>query len=237
MIMPLVLGVDGCKAGWIGVDYDTSHKIPACWTIYPTFHAVLARLADIEVITVDIPMGFLTGLPGEVTKPAETEVRKFIGARKSSVFASPMRGSLEFATHAEANQHNRSLSGRGLSAQAFGLFPKLREVDRALTPALQQRVFEVHPEACYTALAGTPAQAPKKTPLGQAERTAALERHGMGKAFIDTLSVPKRVAAPDDLIDACLAAVTAHRIVTGHAFRFPQSDIFDERGLRMAIFA
>ena len=235
--MVRVLGVDGCKAGWIGVDYDTSCRAPASWRVYSDFRSVLDRLGEVKSICVDIPIGFLSGMPGEVTKPAEVEVRRFIGPRRSSVFASPMRSSLEFYTHDTAKLHNKLKSGRSLQIQAFCLFPKLREVDQCLSPKLQSHVFEVHPEASFTAIAGHPANFPKKVVEGELERINLLERFGLGAHFIDSLSVPKRVASRDDLIDASLAAVTAGRIVAGEARRFPQDDVFDERGLRMAIFA
>ncbi len=47
--------------------------------------------------------------------------------------------------------------------------------------------------------------------------------------------MPSRVAAPDDLLDACAAAWTAGRVAKGAAERLPETPPTDARGLRMEI--
>jgi predicted RNase H-like nuclease len=35
-----------------------------------------------------------------------------------------------------------------MSHQAFGILPKIREVDQLMTPEVQETVREIHPELC-----------------------------------------------------------------------------------------
>ncbi len=50
-----------------------------------------------------------------------------------------------------------------ISKQIFHLFPKMREIDALMTPELQVRVFEVHPELAFWAMNGkAPLSLPKK---------------------------------------------------------------------------
>ena len=63
----------------------------------------------------------------------------------------PPREVLGCATYAEARPVAPSLS-----AQAFGLVPRVREVDallRARGPAVHERVVECHPEVAFAAMA------------------------------------------------------------------------------------
>src|SRR4030095_12244879 len=92
---------------------------------------------------------------------------QLLGRRASSVFTPPIRPLLD-ATHYE---HVRPY---GVSVQAFHILPKIREVDRLMTPALQQRVYEAHPELAFRSLTGHPMRHNKKTTAGQRERLGAL---------------------------------------------------------------
>jgi len=133
--------------------------------------------------------------------------------------------------------------GHGLSIQAFNILPKIREVDRVMTPALQQQVYEAHPELAFQALAGHPLQDRKKTVAGREERLRVLENipslvcHGIRAAFEHVLRACKRTdVAPDDILDAYVLVWTALRIWRGQALRVPRSPQPDARGLRMEIW-
>jgi predicted RNase H-like nuclease len=51
----------------------------------------------------------------------------------------------------------------GLSVQAYHLIPRIRELDALLTPDLQARVWESHPELSFRAMTGAPIASPKRT--------------------------------------------------------------------------
>jgi predicted RNase H-like nuclease len=130
-----------------------------------------------------------------------------------------------------------------MSRQAFGILPKVREVDRLMTPELQQRVYEAHPELAFRMLAGAPMRHNKKTREGREERIRALEQasHGLFRevrpVFEKALKTYARAqVAPDDILDAVVLAWTALRIINKEACRLPPNPLVDQKGLRMEIW-
>src|ERR1019366_504122 len=167
----------------------------------------------------DIPIGLLdAAVPGG--RPPDSPARKLLGTdRGSSVFSPPVRGALESTTFQEASNANRASSSYaiGISLQAFGLFPKLLEVDRAMSAGKQGRVLEVHPELSFFEMAGgAPARHAKRTLAGRAERAALLAEAGF-----DYHGGRLAGAAADDILDALAACWTARRIAEGQAIRVP----------------
>jgi predicted RNase H-like nuclease len=128
-----------------------------------------------------------------------------------------------------------------VSKQGFHLFPKIRELDRLLTPALATRVIESHPEVAFAVLNGGRHMAlPKKVknrpnPAGLDERRDLLAAHGLPSEI--TAARPPRGAGPDDLLDACVLALVAGRVLRGEAMSFPERPARDIRGLPVAITA
>jgi predicted RNase H-like nuclease len=131
----------------------------------------------------------------------------------------------------------------GLSIQAFNIVPKIREVDRLMTPALQHRVYEAHPELAFRALAGHPMHYRKKTVAGREERLRALEQ-APHRLFRDIRPAVARIlqeyrraqVAPDDVLDAYVLVGTALRIWQAQAQRVPAVPLCDQQGLRMEIW-
>jgi len=58
---------------------------------------------------------------------------------------------LRVNSYVEGSAANRRTTGRGLSQQAWGIAPKIKEVDDAITPESQQWAFEIHPEVSLEA--------------------------------------------------------------------------------------
>jgi predicted RNase H-like nuclease len=121
--------------------------------------------------------------------------------------------------------------------------PKIREVDRLMTPELQQRVYEAHPELAFRSLTGGPMRHNKKTGEGREERIRALEQasHGLFReirpVFEKALKTYTRAqVAPDDILDAVVLAWTALRLKTKEAYRLPPNPPVDQKGLRMEIW-
>ena len=225
-----VVGVDGCPGGWLAVAYETDDGslVPR---VHRSFADLLAAEPDAACVAIDIPIGLVEG----ESRACDRDARKALGPRRSSVFPAPDPRLLDATTYAEANQRARILTGAGVSAQAFGIYPKVRDVNRAMTSALQRRVVEVHPEVCFWALAGrTPMAFPKRTPEGFAERRALLVA-ALGDAVPprDAARTVARPAAPDDVLDAIAAAWTARRHAEGRSGRLPDDPPLDTRGLRM----
>jgi predicted RNase H-like nuclease len=141
-----VAGVDGCRAGWV---VATEAEGTLAVEVVGQFSAVLERVAAgaLDAVAVDIPIG----LPAAGSRRCDTEARRLIGPRRSSVFPAPARGLLGARSWAEA---------AGISRQTYGILAKVAEVDAAVSPAAQDRVVEAHPEVSFTHLAGRPLHHP-----------------------------------------------------------------------------
>ncbi|MGX7875653.1 DUF429 domain-containing protein [Mesorhizobium sp. ORM6] len=250
----VLVGADGCKAGWIAVRRAPG-SLPSVG-VFASFSALLAANPDDAIVAVDMPIG-LPAFSGKGGRGPEARVRPLLGARQSSVFSIPSRAALYadtdnfttveawHAAHGRASEVARATSDppRGVSIQAFGIFSKIREIDKLLIarPDLRGRVFESHPEVAFCRLNGDQAmQLPKKikgsvNPAGMAERKALLCRHGYDMGFLD--QPPPRGAAADDFLDAAVMMLIAGRIAGGQARPFPDPPPADGFGIPVAIWA
>ena len=236
-----VAGVDGCPAGWAVVWRDADGKAAPAVEVVPAFAAILADPRRAAVIAVDVPIG-LPERTGRGGRGPENAVRPLLGPRQSSVFSVPSRSAVMAADYGDASAAALATSEppRRVSKQCFHLFPKIREIDALMTPALEARVYECHPELAFWRLAGgRPMALPKKVkgrlnPPGLAERRALLAAAGYDDGF---LGQRRRGAGADDIVDAAVLAVIAARILAGEAESFPPVPARDDRGLRMAIWA
>jgi predicted RNase H-like nuclease len=200
-----VAGVDGCRAGWVAFKVE----VPSFTTsvdVVDVPELLGSRPDNLLCLAIDIPIGLLDG-----SRACDKAARKLLGQpRGSSVFAAPCRAALSATTHAIASQINRNATERGLSQQAFGIIPKIKQVDDAITSDCQRWALEVHPEVCFWALNHrSPMKHNKKTPEGAAERIAVL-RPVFPEIEQHLANRPTRVGA-DDMLDAAAAAWTALR--------------------------
>lgn len=169
MTSAVIVGVDGCKTGWIVVHRypDTEPSV----TVFPSFAALLDALPADATAAVDMPIG-LPDFSQRGGRGPEALVRPLLGDRQSSVFSIPSRAALcadtndfttieaWYAAHRRASDVAKATSDppRGVSIQAFGIFAKIREIDALLIarPDLRNRVYESHPEVAFCRLNGKP---------------------------------------------------------------------------------
>lgn len=209
-----VLGVDACKAGWVGI--LLSDEPPRA-----LFAATIAALvADAEAagrlatVGIDMPIG----LPDAGRRTADVLAKQAIGPLRSSVFMTPVRAALRAADHATAVAVNTELAGEGVSQQAFGLRHKLFEVEELLR-VTRTRVVEVHPEVSFARMNDGPLLARKSTWAGAELRRLLLADQGIG--LFGDLGPAGRSAGVDDVLDAAAAAWTARRVAAGRAVALP----------------
>lgn len=239
---PEIAGVDGCPGGWIAVSHPLDRPDLAQFEIFPTFDELLARTPRFAAIAVDMPIG-LPDIAERGGRQADREARTRLGARQSSVFAIPARAAIACTDYREACDaaFRHSDPPRKIAKQTFNLFPKIRELDQLLTPEDQAWVVECHPEVVFWAMNDeTPLDQPKKVksrPYGPGLelRRRLLASQGFDPAFLDGPYPSTPLASIDDFLDACAAAWTAARLVTGTAQRLPAEPPVDARGLRMEI--
>jgi predicted RNase H-like nuclease len=224
----VAVGVDACKTGWIAVVVDEEGVRAAHYL--PRIASLPAIVSNASVVAIDIPIG----LPGSGRREADLAARSLLGARRSSVFFTPIRAAVEATSHADATAASLRLTGLGLSRQSFALAPKLLEVATWI-PDTDCPVYEVHPEVSFTVLLGAPASAPKKTWAGMSERRRALELAGLSLDQVDGEATVQ--AAVDDMLDATVAAWTARRIARGQAMTLPDTPPVGPDGRPIAIWA
>ena len=226
-----VIGIDGCKAGWICVaieDGQAEHWISR------RFEDVLIREPAVDLILIDIPVGLLE--EGTEHRAPDAAARKLLGKRASSVFTSPARPVVYASEYPEANELSKRLTGRGLSKQSWAIVPKIREVDEILCERTvwRGRVREVHPEVCFWAFNGRrPLRHYKKTDEGFRERFDLLAaRFPASEEILGQIVLweGKRVAR-DDAVDALAAVLTGLEPVAIQTL--PERPERDAHGLAM----
>jgi predicted RNase H-like nuclease len=226
---PRVLGVDACKAGWVGVVVDGG---AAAVHVAGTVAALVAEVevgGHLAAIGIDIPIG----LPDTGRREADVLAYKLVGPRRSSVFMTPVRAALAAGSRAAAVQVNRERAGEGVSAQVYGLRAKIFEVDGWVGQA-GRRVVEVHPEVSFAEMAGSPLLAGKRTWAGAHHRRRLLAAAGIHLA--DDVGEAGRHAAMDDVLDAGAVAWTAVRVATGAATPLPNPPVEYSDGWPAAIW-
>ncbi len=225
-----VLGVDGCRAGWVGAllagaAYDV--------LVAADVAALVAEARRCEpalgVVAIDIPIGLPDDRPRLTDRLARTRLP---AGRKSSVFPTPARVAVGHLTQPEASAANREALGVGLSIQAFHLVPKILDVDAFARGRPGVTVLEVHPEVSFGEIDPACVVRSKATPEGRAARTAALRGAGLEPPSYR----PGEGYAADDLLDACAVAWTAQRYAAGAAYSLPDPrEVFSD-GLPAAIW-
>lgn len=237
--MKYIIGVDGCKGGWCAVMKDLDGEMQL------KFFRHIGEIYEIQprplVIAVDMPIGLLDeAISGG--RLCEQMARKLLGPiRASSVFSAPVRtGVLKANSYGEANQINRksSLNNIGISQQAYGIFPKLKEIDEFMTPERQKIIREIHPELCFYELNNkTSLEKSKSSSEGSMERGKLLAGVGYGSLINSYLS--NQYSHPfklDDMLDACAACWTAERIYNGKTIVIPEKEDIDLKGLKMEMW-
>ena len=222
-----VVGVDGCRGGWVVV---TSPVDTGASTVERVAHldSLIGRVRSgaIAAAAIDMPIG----LPSATRRVSDRALRVHLGSRRSTVFPTPPRAVLDAVDYGDALVRARAATGVGLSKQAWNLVDKIRALDALMTPDLQPRISEAHPESSFAEIAGAPLESRKNTADGRRERTALLS-----PIFPDLdAHLVAHAAVAVDLLDAFAVAWTARRVARGCATWFGD-DKRDDRGLSMRV--
>lgn len=229
------LGVDGCTGGWIAVrrrnDVGQLQMLRR-----DTLRELLVLTPAPAIVAVDVPIGLLTA----GARACDEEARCLLGPRRSSVFPAPLRPTLGSRSHSEASAIRKSVEGKGMSIQAFGILAKVAEVDGLLNAQPRSRaiVREVHPELCFFFLNGRrPLTYAKKTREGQEERLVLLRSQFGPEADSVVAQRSELHCKADDIVDALVGLWTAERILRGEAVTLPANPPCDALGIRMEMVA
>jgi len=223
--------VDGCNSGWLcfTVDLDTHDT---GFDILVHFADVLTKYKCAKVIAVDIPIGLTRHGP----RACDLQARRLLGKpRSNSVFPAPIRPILSATSYEEACRESLRIDGRKITRQTNAIRAKVREVDQIISAGLQSWIYEVHPELCFWELHdGQAMQFKKRSKDGKRERLSLLLQP-FPEISAHLSQLDSKLAGPDDLLDAAVAAWTAVRIGRKEAAHIPEEPEFDCTGLRMEI--
>jgi|SRR6185503_6048457 len=222
----VVAGMDGFKARWVCIVLRDGAFDAA--RMFPSLREGVESLPDAVIIAVDTPIGF----PAGCGRRAEHEAKTLVGPRRSSVFLTLPRFVYEVETYVESFSLARKLTGQGLSRQSFALRQKIFEAEEV--SRMDTRVIEVHPEVSFRELAGGPLAYSKTSWAGLLLRRQLLAAAGIeipddlaaGSSSASAKTDPGN-AGPDDVLDAAVAAWTAHRKATGTSRCLPAAAVAD----------
>ena len=222
------VGVDACKGGWVAIVLR-DHQPPSAHAV-ATIAELDAAVPDADAVAIDIPIALLD----DRWRESDVIARRLLGARRSTVFPTPIVSALEAPDHASGSARSVAATGSGISRQAYGLRARIFEV-RTWAAGLTCRVIEAHPELCFTEMrGGRPPSATKKSWHGMTERRTALASCG-----IDVDAIDPRVGSivpTDDVLDAAAAAWTARRVLAGVARHIPEHPELDRAGFEASIW-
>lgn len=230
-----VIGVDGCKLGWICV-IITQGNIEI--NLYEEFSELIFINNDTDLFIVDMPIGLPENSYQAELRP-ERIARKLLPKKASSVFNVPCRQAVYKDTYDEANEQNKQVLGKGLSKQSFYIADKCKEVDVFLREYSQfkNKIVESHPELQFARFTENkqPILSSKKSSTGLFERERILTH--ILKTFFDIdlniINYPLYKKHPDDVVDALCLAVAAGLCVVKGAKTIPENPECESSGLLM----
>jgi len=220
----VLAGVEPCRQGWLVVSAKLQNvsMLPQAPEVMGSFAEILDARPGFTVLAVHLPIG----LPDVATpggRRCDRLARHLLGPRRgAAVISPPPRSAVEDA------------EGKGLSAVARSLLPKIAELNRDVASYHQRTVYEFHPELSFYQLNDDrPLQHRKRTADGVTERMALLAERIKGMDRILELR-PSSVDLAR-LLDASAGLWTARRLAARSVSRLPESPEWDEQGVRMEL--
>jgi predicted RNase H-like nuclease len=235
------VGLDSCKKtgkyyGWSAFWLETDGSYG--FAVYPSITAIMSDHHDAACILIDIPIG-LPETPAEAAARPDSELRRQLKKKSSSVFNTPCRQAVYCHNKQAAKSSNQAVLHKSLSEQSLGFMGKIREVDEFLrrNPQYNGKLRESHPEYAFALLNnGQPLISKKDETDGLAERRLVLEGffENTDRAWSEiSLQYPKQLL--DDFLDAMVLAVMgAWGLHNGFA-TIPAQPVKDSRGLPMEV--
>jgi predicted RNase H-like nuclease len=231
----MYIGVDGCPAGWIAVQFDEDGYKDT--NLYENIQELwMAHDDAAQQVLIDVPIGLREN--SNAKRPCDDAARKKLSPKRhSSVFPVPVRPAVHEGSYEDAKETQEKRTDGSLGVQSWGIANKIAELDSFLCetePDAVGTIREAHPEVCFWALNGEFATEYSKTGQPAAafwERIEILET--IDDAIIDDVrdastDLDAKVSN-DDVIDAFALALTASR-KTGSLRTLPDEPPTDDTG-------
>jgi len=217
--LPLVIGIDGCKAGWFAVWHSQDETIETA--IFPSISNLKDFFVEFNqfIIGIDMPVILSEVMPRE----ADQLARKLLSKKASSVFTAPTPKMLDQPNYEKACLISKNLIGKSMSLQSWYLFPKIKDVQTILHYK-NIKVFEIHPELSFRAMNNQKViLESKKTNEGFEIRKSLLDKHFLDFNFdVIRNKYQKKDVMDDDILDALVVLWSAKRIVNNQALYLPK---------------
>ena len=230
------MGIDGCRAGWLGVSLDSGD---GNFVLMRDEQELRTMLNATDIVFIDIPIGLEET---RYNRTCDELLRRVLGKDyRSSVFSPPIRPVLLTNDYTAACAISESKTGKRISKQAWNITPKIKVVDAILqeNKSLREGVLESHPELLFKKLnRGQPSLPKKKTSEGIEQRRKLLKQED---ERTDALYIKlreqllKKEAKDDDLLDALVLGLFANRALSRPIRTLPIPPETDISGLPMAI--
>jgi predicted RNase H-like nuclease len=140
----MVVGADGYPGGWVLYSINVQSFATQVEVTHDLASLLRSRPADMAALGIDVPIGSL-----DRPRACDLAARKLLGVRGCCVFPAPSRAAVFAEHYRQASDLNEERTGRRLSMQSWGIVPKIRQVDEAMSTESQTWAFEVHPEVSF----------------------------------------------------------------------------------------
>ena len=228
--MSTVIGIDGCRAGWITTKILNNQSIS--FQIIENLNDDYLKQSNLSHIGIDIPLE----LSHTGKRLAEVEARGLLKKRACTIFSPPTLNALSTKNYIDACEVNFKECGKRISKQSWNLFPKIIETHKFLenNSISKLEVFEVHPELSFMAMNDMNlVQASKKTDIGREIRIKLIQKFFPKFSFESVRNeYKKNQALDDDILDSVSVLWSTQRIVDNIANFVPK----DPKRIDMRIY-
>ena len=204
-------GIDGCKTGWILATFQrNSLGFELNVSRLPTLFDLRNHLdfSNLNTIWIDIPLG----LSETEERFCDKQLRKALGKKGASAFATPIKCAVYATTYQEASNLNFEQTGKKISIQSWNICPKIKQADEFLIQNSEFKPLfkESHPEYMFHSWHPNHFKS-KKTEIGLIQRLEFLDSQLACFDVIDSFikSHKRSLFAKDDVLDALALAFAA----------------------------
>jgi 8-oxo-dGTP diphosphatase len=210
-----IAGVDGCRAGWLMIKFANDEYT---FDVYPDFQKLIRFNPDLDRIFIDIPIGLSTK---KIKRTIDSTLRRVLKKRGSTVFNAPSRPAVYEINDEKARALNIQIEGKSLSIQSLNIRNKIKEVDEFLihSATFRSKIYESHPEFCFSVLNGDILLSKKSTKEGIKARLEIIKSKNpvLHRLYNQILHQTKRnEVKKDDIVDAiCLCICNQIALMKG----------------------
>ena len=228
--MSTVIGIDGCRAGWITTQVLDNQLIS--FHIIKNLNDDYLKQSNLSHIGIDIPLQ----LSHTGKRLAEIEARVLLKKRACTIFSPPTLNALRAKNYIDACEVNFKECGKRISKQSWNLFPKIKEAHKFLenNSISKLEVFEVHPELSFMAMNDMNLiDASKKTETGKEIRIKLIQKFFPNFSFESVRNqYKKNQVLDDDILDSIAVLWSNQKIIDNNASILPK----DPEKINMRIY-